>query len=220
MHERDAVVENVALTLTPTRTVEEVVVSLFADNGERLELPVAIVRDRNPDRTVKVIRVYHSMWPLTGKHRVRSPLLPADPELHAEGTPGDYQRALAEGDLEGIVGTFETDGYAREPSGGAFLHRSAAGARRAPVRQRGWHRAEALHPHRRRRAMRHRVQLRALGGQRDPAPGGCRALRAWKERAAFGGAHLRGRGTASRLGHVRRLPVRLVQLAQSRGEKR
>lgn len=93
MHERDAVVENVALTLTPTRTVEEVVVSLFADNGERLELPVAIVRDRNPDRTVKVIRVYHSMWPLTGKHRVRSPLLPADPELHAEGTPGDYQRA-------------------------------------------------------------------------------------------------------------------------------
>ncbi len=105
MHERDAVVENVALTLTPTRTVEEVVVSLFADNGERVELPVAIVRDRNPDRTVKVIRVYHSMWPLTGKHRVRSPLLPADPELHAEGTPGDYQRALAEGDLEGIVGS-------------------------------------------------------------------------------------------------------------------
>jgi hypothetical protein len=33
LHERDAVVENVALTLTPTRTVEEVVVHLLADDG-------------------------------------------------------------------------------------------------------------------------------------------------------------------------------------------
>jgi hypothetical protein len=69
------------------------------------------------------------MWPLTSEHRVRSPLLPADPKLHAEGTPGDYQRALAEGDLAGIVATFEPDGYAREPSGGAYLHRGVEGLR-------------------------------------------------------------------------------------------
>jgi hypothetical protein len=119
----------VALTLTPTRTVEEVVLHLLADVGGRVELPVAIVSDRNPDRTLKVIRVYHSMWPLTGEHRVRPPLLPADPGLHPEGAPGDYQRALAEGDLGGIVGTFELDGYAREPSGGAFLHRGAEALR-------------------------------------------------------------------------------------------
>ena len=128
--ERDAVVENVALTLTPTRTVEEVALHLLADEGVRVELPVAIVSDRNPDRTLKAIRVYHSMWPLTGSHRVRSPLLPADPEeTPAEGTPGEYQRALAEGDLEGIVATFEPDGYAREPSGGAYLHRGVEGLR-------------------------------------------------------------------------------------------
>jgi SnoaL-like protein len=127
LHERDAVVENVALTLTPT--LEEVVVSLLAHNGEQVELPVAIVSDRNPDRTLKVIRVYQSMWPLTGKHCVRSPLLPADPNLHAEGTSDDYQRALAEGDLEGIVATFEPDGYTREPSGGAYLHRGTAALR-------------------------------------------------------------------------------------------
>src|ERR671912_262989 len=72
LRERDAVVENVALTRTLTRTVEEVVLNLLADHGERVELPVAIVTDRNPDRTVKVIRVYHSTWPLTGEHRVRS----------------------------------------------------------------------------------------------------------------------------------------------------
>src|SRR5919112_1413009 len=123
LRERDAVVENVALTRTPTRTVEEVVLNLLADHGARVELPVAVVSDRNPDRTVKVIRVYHSTWPLTGEHRVRPPLLPADPNLQLEGTPGVYQRALAEGDLEGILATFEPEGYAREPSGAAYLHR-------------------------------------------------------------------------------------------------
>ena len=122
LRERDAVVENVALTRTSTRTVEEVVLNLLADDGGRVDLPVAIVTDRNPDRTVKVIRVYHSTWPLTGEHRVRPPLLPADPNLHAEGAPGDYQRTLAEGNLEGILATFEPDGYAREPSGAAYFH--------------------------------------------------------------------------------------------------
>src|ERR671921_290392 len=97
LRERDAVVENVALTRTLTRTVEEVVLNLLADHGERVELPVAIVTDRNPDRTVKVIRV--------------------------------YQRALAEGDLEGIVATFEPEGYAREPSGAAYLHRGTEALR-------------------------------------------------------------------------------------------
>ena len=123
LRERDAVVENVVLTRTSTRTVEEVVLNLLTDDGRRVELPVAVVSDRNPDRTLKVIRVYHSTWPLTGEHRVRPPLLPADPNLHVEGIPGAYQRALAEGDLEGIVATFEPDGYAREPSGAAYLHR-------------------------------------------------------------------------------------------------
>jgi hypothetical protein len=129
LRERDAVVENVALTRTRTRTVEEAVLRLLADDGRRVELPVAAVSDRNPDRALKTIRVYHSMWPLTGEHRVRSPLLPADPTLHAEGTPGDYQRALAEGDLEGILATFEPGGYAREPSGGAYVHRGTEGLR-------------------------------------------------------------------------------------------
>ena len=61
LRERDAVVENVALTLTPTRTVEEVALHLLADNGVRVELPVAIVSDRNPDRALKAVRVYHSL---------------------------------------------------------------------------------------------------------------------------------------------------------------
>lgn len=129
LRERDAVVENVALTLIRSRTVEEVVLHLLGDDGDRVELPVAIVSDRNSDRTLKAIRVHHSMWPLTGSHNLRSPLLHEDLTLHAQGSPGDYQRALAEGDLEGIVRTFEPDGYAREPSGGAYLHRGVEGLR-------------------------------------------------------------------------------------------
>jgi hypothetical protein len=131
LRERDAVVENVALTPTPTRTVEEVVLHLLSEEGgERVELPVAIVSDRNPDRTLKAIRVYHSMWPLTGEHAVRPPLLPADPALQLPGgVVSDYQRALAEGDLAGIVATFEPDGYAREPSGGAYLHHGSEALR-------------------------------------------------------------------------------------------
>ena len=46
---RDAVVENVALTRTQSRTVEEVVLHLLSDEGVRVELPVAIVTDRNPE---------------------------------------------------------------------------------------------------------------------------------------------------------------------------
>ena len=123
LRERDAVVENVALTRTLTRTVEEVVLNLLADQGARVELPVAVVSDRNPDRTLKTIRVYHSMWPLTGGHRVRPPLLPKDPNVVVPDVVGEYQRALAAGDLEAVLATYEEDAYAREPSGGEYVYR-------------------------------------------------------------------------------------------------
>jgi hypothetical protein len=122
LRQRDAVVENVALTRTQTRTIEEVLLHLLGNDGDRVDLPIAIVTDRYPDRKLNAIRIYHSMWPLTGEHVVRPPLLPADPELHVEGACSDYQQALYEGDLEGILASFEPNGYAREPSGGEYLH--------------------------------------------------------------------------------------------------
>jgi hypothetical protein len=123
LRERDAVVENVALTHTRTRTVEEVVLHLLSEGEARVELPVAVVADRNPDRTLKTIRVYHSLWPLTGGHRVRGPLLPRDPNIVVPDVVGEYQRALAAGDLEGVLATYEEDAYAREPSGGEYVYR-------------------------------------------------------------------------------------------------
>jgi hypothetical protein len=61
LRERNATAEDMALMSTLIRTVEEVVLGLTDDQGRQAELPVAIVADRNPERTIKTIRVYHSM---------------------------------------------------------------------------------------------------------------------------------------------------------------
>jgi hypothetical protein len=69
------------------------------------------------------LRVYFSTWPLTGGHAVRPPLLQPDPGLQEADVVGDYQRALAAGDVEAAVACFEPEGYVREPAGGAYVHR-------------------------------------------------------------------------------------------------
>jgi hypothetical protein len=116
----DAAIRPVYLIVTPHRTVEEVAIDLTID-GERRELPVAIVADRN-SRGLTAIRVYHSLWPLIHSHAVRSPLLRADPDLTVPDVVGDYQRALAAGDLEGILATYQDDAVVREPAGGPYVY--------------------------------------------------------------------------------------------------
>ena len=67
--------------------------------------------------------MYFSSWPLTGRHANRPPLLQPDPDVHAPDVVGEYQRALASGDVDAILATFEPDGYMREPAGGVYVHR-------------------------------------------------------------------------------------------------
>jgi hypothetical protein len=127
--ERSAWLRQRAAALTPlrvTRGAERTIVEavLRLDDGQRVvDLPIAVVGDRLPDGRVRAIRVYHSRWPLDGKHTVRPPLLPRDPAAHPTGIVAQYQQALAAGDLDAIVATFEPDGYFREPSGGVYVHR-------------------------------------------------------------------------------------------------
>jgi hypothetical protein len=52
-----------------------------------------------------------------------------DPELRESDVVGDYQRALAAGDVGAMVAAFESDGYAREPAGGSHVHRGRDGLR-------------------------------------------------------------------------------------------
>jgi hypothetical protein len=111
------------------RGFEEVVIHLDGETG-RVDVPVAIVADRRPDGRLEELRIYHSIWALTGRHLHRPPILQLDPDLRPEGVVADYQRALAAGDLDAIMATFEPDGYAREPTGREFVHRGRDALRR------------------------------------------------------------------------------------------
>ena len=121
-------VEPVALTATAERAVAEVILHLDLPTGP-WGLPVAVVADRDP-AGLRAIRVYHSLWPLTGGHAVRPPLLPPDPQIRLTGAPAAYQAALAAGDLPGILAAYEPDATVREPSGGPYTFQGTDQIRR------------------------------------------------------------------------------------------
>ena len=118
--ERAARVESLRTTRNDQRTVFESLLHLRLPERD-VALPVAVVGEHAADRRVQAIRVYHSLWPMYGAHRVRAPLLPRDPTLSVSDVVAEYQRALAIGDVEAIVSAFEPDGYFREPAGGDYF---------------------------------------------------------------------------------------------------
>lgn len=117
---RHAEMRDLAFTRQGERVVHEGVLRLV-DEGRTINLPVATVAELDGER-LGWVRVYHSLWPLLGTHRVRPPLLAEDPTLRAPDVVGRYLSALAAGDVNGVVAAFETDGCAREPSGGPYLY--------------------------------------------------------------------------------------------------
>jgi hypothetical protein len=128
LNERNASVEQIEHVVTERGGFGDG--ALHLDGGtERVELPVAVVSERESDRRIDELRVYSSSWPLTGRHAVRPPLLQPDPELRESDVVAEYQRALAAGEVDAIVATFEPDGYAREPAGGEHIHRGLDGLR-------------------------------------------------------------------------------------------
>ena len=122
LEQHNVSVEDIDHVLTERRGFEEVVLHLDGQSGQ-VDLPVAVVADRRPDGRIDELRIYYSTWPLTGRHASRPPLLQPGPELRQPGIVGEYQHALAAGDLDAILAAFEPDGYAREPAGGQYLHR-------------------------------------------------------------------------------------------------
>jgi hypothetical protein len=126
LRQHSVAVEEVEHLITERHGFEEVVLHLDGQTG-RVDLPVAVVADRRSDGRIDELRIYFSDWPLAGRHANRPPLLQADARLRESDVVGDYQRALAAGDAEAVVATFEPDGYAREPAGGAHVHRGRDG---------------------------------------------------------------------------------------------
>lgn len=127
----EATVEDVSTTVTPERIVHEFVLSVAID-GTRRELPVMLVADIADD-CIRDLRVYHSTWPLTGRHAVRPPLMQYGLTARPAEPVGTYHEALAEGDAEKADSVFEPGGAVREPAGAEFVH---AGADRS-----SWYRA-------------------------------------------------------------------------------
>ena len=103
---------------------EEVVLRLDTDAGA-LEVPIVVVADREVDGRIDEVRVYFDSRVLTGRHGHRPPLLQADADLREPDVVGAYQRALATGDVDAVLETFEPGGSMREPAGDAYLHRGA-----------------------------------------------------------------------------------------------
>jgi hypothetical protein len=122
LEERRGTVEDVNVIDTPRGGVEEVLVRL--DSGGRgVELPVAVAGEHDENHRFAEMRVYYSTAPLIGSHATRAPVLQLDPDLQVPDVVGEYQRALASGDIEAAVAAFEPDGYMREPAGPAHTHR-------------------------------------------------------------------------------------------------
>ena len=125
---RNVAVEEVRHQRTERSGFEEVVLRLDIETG-RVELPHALIAAHRGHGQLEELRIYHSTWPLEGRHAHRPPLLQLDPELTESDVVGEYQRALAAGDAVAIAERFEADGYAREPAGGEHVHRGADGLR-------------------------------------------------------------------------------------------
>jgi hypothetical protein len=131
-----------SVDLDPPRTtvgsglsITEFLARLTVD-GNRTELPIAVVAELAAEsagstRGLRAIRVYHSNWPLEGRHRLRSPIVPADPHLRLPDVIAEYMDGLHTANLARSESVFERDAYFREPSGGDYVYRGSDGIRDA-----------------------------------------------------------------------------------------
>ncbi len=112
--ERAGRVDRVAVTTSPIRTVAEFSVNV-TEGGRSAVLPLALVVEPAP--TELRLRVYFSLWALTGTRLVRTPILDRNPAARPIGIPGRYLRALYDGDAAACVACYEDDGCLQGPGG-------------------------------------------------------------------------------------------------------
>jgi ketosteroid isomerase-like protein len=127
LREKAAVSRVVASVTVPERTVTEYVLRLDM-GGEEIDLPVAVVFAGSAGK-ISSIRVYHSTWPLEGRHAIRKAFLPPVAGLAEPAIVKAYFHALERGDLASIQATFTPDATVREPSGDAWVHAGPEGRR-------------------------------------------------------------------------------------------
>jgi hypothetical protein len=104
----------VAATFGPIGATGEWMASLPGPQGDRIQLPVAVVVEPWRDQWV---RIYHSLKPMRGRHVVRPPLLEPNPDSYAWDVVGDHLSALGAGELDGVIATYDPEGYYQDSSG-------------------------------------------------------------------------------------------------------
>lgn len=115
--EHAARVDRISLIRTQLRTVAEFTVAV-TNRDRSAVMPLALVVE--PTGVDVVLRIYYSLWALTGERTVRAPLLVADAAAHPAGIPGRYLRALRVGDAAACVACYEDDGCLQGASGPAY----------------------------------------------------------------------------------------------------
>ncbi|MEO1052996.1 MAG: hypothetical protein AAFX87_20340 [Bacteroidota bacterium] len=99
------------------RIVEELEVK-FTQESQEILLPICMVVEKSIPG--KEIRLYYSSYPYSKKHKIRLRILPVNNDLVFPQPVEIYQKGLAEGDLDKVLGIFTDDATVREPSGGDF----------------------------------------------------------------------------------------------------
>jgi hypothetical protein len=113
--QRAGAFEKTAFTVGSDRDVTEGTLALTFE-GRKVAIPVAVVAERRREREIE-LRLYYSTRPIRGTHAVRSPLLPKDDEVAVPPPVAAHLEALAKGNLDTLVASFESGGILRDASG-------------------------------------------------------------------------------------------------------
>lgn len=127
--DRSATFETQGFTTGSDRDVTEGLLTLTAD-GRRVALPIAVVAERRPEREVE-IRLYYSAKRLQADSRNRAPLVPRQDELPVPPPVAAHLEALARGDTDTVLASFENGATVREPTGATHAKDGDGGAMRA-----------------------------------------------------------------------------------------
>jgi hypothetical protein len=99
---------------------------IFYDKQEKpIELPVSAVLDIE-NKSINSIRIYHSTWPITGKHIVIKPILQPE-QLDEPDIISMYMQGIKNADKDFVLSLFEENAYVQEPSGSKFRHHGKSG---------------------------------------------------------------------------------------------
>lgn len=127
--QHDAAFDVLAFTTGSDRDVTEGALGLTV-NGQRVSVPVAVVAERRPEREVE-IRLYYTTKPILGQGTTRAPLVPRDDELAVPPPVSAHLLALARGDVDAAVASFEEGAIVRDPLGGEHEKSGQAASLRA-----------------------------------------------------------------------------------------